>query len=213
MPSILPKNATALEVAFDELVEKKFSQLPPVGNLWSAEKCAEAFLPYLAWTLSVDDWDGRWPLEVRRNVVANAVRLHQIKGTPAAVKLALENLKINAEVESWHQKEPRGEPYTFTVTAYVKENLAQGETFLSPELYSYVNRAIENAKNLRSDYSFQLAVGFENTLTSASALHTTHMQKHTMISSYSIPRINAQLPAAAGRVHTTMIRKITMETA
>lgn len=47
-------------------------------------------LPILAWALSVDLWDERWPIEKKRSVVRRAIADHSIKGTVAGVRRYLE---------------------------------------------------------------------------------------------------------------------------
>lgn len=58
--------------------------------------CVKAdHLPILADSRSLTDWDGYWLAEddiSRRNLIAQAVRLHRGKGTPHAIKLFLKAL-------------------------------------------------------------------------------------------------------------------------
>ncbi|TKA96910.1 phage tail protein I, partial [Cereibacter changlensis] len=57
MTSILPPNATKAERAFEAALAALCDLPVPVGQLWSPETCPAALLPWLAWALSVDDWD------------------------------------------------------------------------------------------------------------------------------------------------------------
>ena len=72
-PSILPPTSTALERALEQAaarVEDIDIDLP--GRLWNPFTCPPEMLPWLAWGLSMDSWDNRWPLAVRRQRVASA---------------------------------------------------------------------------------------------------------------------------------------------
>ena len=99
--TILPPNATALEIALD-LQSGRISDLPVLHhtafNPWT---CPESVLPYLAWALSVDVWDSSWPINRRRAVVAAALRVHRRKGTPGAVEDALQAVNAAAQVIEW----------------------------------------------------------------------------------------------------------------
>jgi hypothetical protein len=49
-------------------------------------------LPWLAWALSVDEWDETWTEAQKRETVAASYAVHSKKGTPYAVRHALEAL-------------------------------------------------------------------------------------------------------------------------
>lgn len=85
---LLPKNATALERAFS-VAAGRFNPPAVVPSLWNPATCPAAVLPFLAWALSVDEWDHGWPIEKKRAVIAAARAIHQKKGTPLAVRTSL----------------------------------------------------------------------------------------------------------------------------
>ena len=89
MPSLLPYNATAAERAL-EAAGVAAIQLPIYEGLRDPWRCPAALLPWLAWGLSVDDWDPAWSIETKRRVIRNSIALHRIKGTLGAIRLALE---------------------------------------------------------------------------------------------------------------------------
>ncbi|WP_226941135.1 phage tail protein I [Janthinobacterium violaceinigrum] len=68
MPT-LPPNTTALErtiaVACAELVNVPV----PLRELWNADRCPVALLPFLAWACSVDRWDDNWPESIKRGTI------------------------------------------------------------------------------------------------------------------------------------------------
>lgn len=88
--SILPPNATALEAALEEAFKSVLAIDVPIARLWSTEAIPAGLLGYLAWALSVDEWDPAWPDGRKREVIADSVMVHRRKGTPWAVKRTLE---------------------------------------------------------------------------------------------------------------------------
>jgi|GEM_PF-360159 len=87
--SLLPHNSTAVERAL-EGPSQKYAGLPLLArDLWNPQTCPADFLPWLAWTLSVDEWDGGWSDDQKRGVVAASVDVHRHKGTLWAMRRAL----------------------------------------------------------------------------------------------------------------------------
>jgi len=88
MTDLLPPNSTQLEHAL--AASSDVDQLPvELRTLWSAEHCPAAFLPYLAWTLSVDFWNMATTEAQQRSLIAGAIAWHRKRGTPWAIKQAL----------------------------------------------------------------------------------------------------------------------------
>lgn len=88
MSDLLPPNSTQLEHAL--AASSDVDQLPvELRTLWSAEHCPAAFLPYLAWALSVDFWDMATTEAQQRALIAGAIAWHRKRGTPWAIKQAL----------------------------------------------------------------------------------------------------------------------------
>lgn len=88
--SLLPSNATTQEIALD-LATSRVGDVNVVGlrSLWNPATCPEALLPWLAWAMSIDEWDGSWDAERKRAVIAASVEVHRHKGTLASVRTAL----------------------------------------------------------------------------------------------------------------------------
>lgn len=86
---LLPANATPLERALGTAIARLSDMPVPLSDLWRPETCPEAHLPWLAWALSVDDWDSAWPVAVKRDVIAASVDIHRHKGTLGAVRRVL----------------------------------------------------------------------------------------------------------------------------
>lgn len=86
MSSLLPPNATRLERAVEALATQLLALDVQIDRLWSPELCPAPLLPYLAWALSVDDWDTTWSAGRQREVIAAALDIQRHKGTPWAIR-------------------------------------------------------------------------------------------------------------------------------
>lgn len=89
--SLLPPSSRPLERAIEQ-TQALFSPALRIPALWNADTCPASFLPYLAWALSVDEWDHGWGVEKKRAVISEARIIHQQKGTPAAIRRALASI-------------------------------------------------------------------------------------------------------------------------
>lgn len=87
-PSLLPPNTTPLERALEQTMAT-FEPPADIAKLWNAATCPVDFLPYLAWAVSVDEWDHTWSEERKRAVIAESRAVHQHKGTPSAIRRIL----------------------------------------------------------------------------------------------------------------------------
>lgn len=161
--SLLPHNATEQERAL-ELASAKLADLPvDVGKLWSPDDCPEALLPWLAWAMSIDDWDSNWSESIKRRQIKTAVYTHRQKGTVGAVKKALASLGVTVDFLEWFDDVHdialapvhSTQPYTFVFIAWANENpYTSHEVFLSPQLYTAIERAVNSLKPVRSHFDF-----------------------------------------------------------
>ncbi len=90
MSSLLPPSATPalrhVEAATARLADVDAGAL---RRLWDPDACPVTLLPWLAWALSVDEWDPSWPEDRKREVIRSAFAVHRVKGTLAAIRQAL----------------------------------------------------------------------------------------------------------------------------
>lgn len=166
-PSLLPDQATSAERAVSEAVAARLSAITtPLRQLWDPETCRADLLPWLAWALSVDDWDPTWPEATQREAIAESIEIHRRKGTPWAVKQSLVRLGFrNVEIlEGTNQRYDQSisysgtktygnayGPYEFAVLLNAAEAVSGGTTgALTPALIAEINRRIDIAKNERS---------------------------------------------------------------
>ncbi len=135
---LLPVGSSPLEVAAERACAELARVPVPMRDLWSPATCPLNLLPYLAWALSVDQWDDDWPEVVKRNVVTSAFYLHRHKGTIGAVRRVVEPLGYLINVlEWWQTNDPPG---TFRLDIGVLE------TGITEEMYLEMERMIADAK-------------------------------------------------------------------
>lgn len=108
--TLLPPNATARERALARLAGRitALAVGPKYRALWNPQTCPAGTLPWLAWSLHVDEWDSNWTEQQKRDVIAASVAVHKTKGTIGALKRALAALGYEVTVD-----ENTGEVYTF----------------------------------------------------------------------------------------------------
>lgn len=142
--SLLPPNATPLELAL-EAATLRIDAIPvPLRTLWNPDTVPAALLPWLAWGLSVDNWDPTWTEARKRAVVAASIDVHQHKGTVGAMLTALSALDYNAKLVEWWQSVPPAAPYTFRIEVALD---ARG---IIDGTWGDVERTALAAKNARS---------------------------------------------------------------
>lgn len=109
MPSLLPPNATRIETAYVTSGGRILDADPPVEMVWDAWRCPSKYLPYLAWSLSVDQWDDSWNEISKRQAIADSPAWHRTKGTRAAVEQAIARATdAPAMLTEWWETAPRG---------------------------------------------------------------------------------------------------------
>lgn len=91
LQSLLPPIAPAplrrdLEIV---MAEREAGLSDVIHTLWDPWQCPEHLLPWLAWALSVDEWDEDWSEDQKRNVIAASISVHRDKGSLASVERAL----------------------------------------------------------------------------------------------------------------------------
>lgn len=116
----------------------------PLRELWDADSCPVALLPWMAWAYSVDQWDATWSHVQQREAIKRSVSIHRYKGTIGAVRDALDALGVDAQVQEWFQQIPPGEPYTFRLL------LNASQVGVDQQGFARINEVVQATKNLRS---------------------------------------------------------------
>lgn len=130
--------ATA-EVLTDRVVE--IDRLRIISNIDNLE---EALLDILAYDLKVDWYDYDYPVKAKRELIKNSVLAHKKLGTVYAVKLVLNSLYPNSELEEWFTYD--GTPGCFRLNVNVSDSANAGAV----EVYSTeeILRRIATVKRL-----------------------------------------------------------------
>ncbi len=89
MASLLPPNATGLERDLETVANKATALPVPIPSLWDWETCPVDFLPWLAWTFSVADWDSNWSEDQKRQSIKESYEIHVKKGTVGSIRRVL----------------------------------------------------------------------------------------------------------------------------
>lgn len=113
MQSLLPYNSTAAERALEAAGAEAIG-IPVVEGFRDPWRCPAALLPWLAWSLSVDEWDPSWSEETKRETIAASIQVHRRKGTVWAMRRALQAADLgDAEIqEGWSASRYNG-AFTF----------------------------------------------------------------------------------------------------
>lgn len=91
--SLLPRNRTAVELQLEQTLAVKHSlDTDIIRKLHEPSECPMALLPWLAFALSLDEWDDNWSEAVKRQYISDSIVIHKHKGTAYAIKTALQAL-------------------------------------------------------------------------------------------------------------------------
>ncbi len=174
MSSLLPPNATDQERALDEAIARLGEVAVPIKDLWNPQTCPVAFLPWLAWALSVDNWDATWPVATKRAMITESLELHRHKGTPWAVERALIVAGAPAaRVEEWFDY--GGQPGYFKVIVDIEG--ADVDAATEAKMLKAVGR-FKNARSWLAQLEYNLSVS------SALPLHAVGLQSSEIITVY-----------------------------
>ena len=141
---LLPPSATAQERALSEAIARLSGVPLLVRESWNPATCPASLLPWLAWALSVDEWDTTWTEQEKRGVIEASLMIHRHKGTIGAVRRALTPLGYLIDVVEWWEMTPPGDPYTFSIV------MGTGSKPVTADLYAKAERIVLTYKNLRS---------------------------------------------------------------
>lgn len=143
---ILPASLTADEKILsaadflDEELAKLSGAIKQVLHLPRLDELKSDVLDHLAWQYHVDNYSADFSEEIKRKMIRESIYLHKIKGTKAAVILALKAFSNRPEVSEWFEYE--GKEYFFKVILHDLKDIGDdGETLM---------RVIFDSKNVRS---------------------------------------------------------------
>ncbi|MCM0151656.1 phage tail protein I [Photobacterium galatheae] len=144
--STLPPSASAMERALEQVFWEEIQLIErDIQNFLDPWKCRLDLLPYLAWELSVDDWNETWDEQTKRKVVSSSLEIHTYKGTRYAIDKSIEAIRADSlNVIEWFDDPATLAPAEFRVELVSKQSPVDAATI--PQISS----AIRNAKNTRS---------------------------------------------------------------
>ena len=208
--SLLP-SATVQERKIEETLQRSGELPVSIQDMWNPEKCPLNLLPWLAWALSVDNWDSRWPESVKREVIRESVKVHRKKGTRSAVENALKALGVRIDLTEWFEEENDVQPHTFTLTARANNALTQGsDTLLDQEFFNTVRATVDSTKPMRSHYQLRVGANFTNKLLVATlAKGGSYLRKHTAVTVK--PIIRKSIFGFCARKKAASVVRLTME--
>jgi len=105
------------------------------------DELPEELLDILAWDMHVEWYQEDQPIEVKRALIKDSVRVHRLKGTPAAVETAVGAIWPGSKVEEWFEYD--APPYHFRITIAMNNQLTE-------ESVAEALRVVDQTKNLRS---------------------------------------------------------------
>lgn len=140
MTTLLPPNSTELEYKLETAKSAETNLERRLNSMINVDSIPDVFLDFLAVQLSVDYWRFDWVPSLKRSRLKQAFDQHRKKGTPYAIKKALEPFGYAVKLVEWWQTNPVGIPGTF----YLELDLVGKE--LTEETYKEVNRLIDETK-------------------------------------------------------------------
>ncbi|EKT4078589.1 phage tail protein I [Stenotrophomonas maltophilia] len=159
--SLLPPNSTPLECA----VEGADAQLESVSMvhhlLWNPWTCPAEFLPFLAWSVSVDTWSSEWPEHIKRARIASSFQIQRHKGTAQSIADVVGSFGGQVQIREWWELDPAGRPHTFELLLTLSGQGGQEATA------NYINQlmaAVDRAKPVRSHYTFTQGINAEGAI-------------------------------------------------
>ncbi len=157
-PKLLPNNSTTLERHLAELAGHVFVVDDTFENLFNPETCHEDLLPWLAATLSADEWASIPTVLQKRSYLRSTVFVHRKKAVKAAVQRVLSALGFDVEFSQWFEN--GGAPHTFRITAFNDEAVEAGFV-IDPGLYLWIERQIKAVKPVRSHLELLIGERFD----------------------------------------------------
>ncbi len=182
--SLLPPNAAAEERALEAAAARLAAVPVPLADLWHPQRCPSALLPWLAWTVSVDEWDSSWDDTTKRQVIAESIAIHLKKGSRASVERILQLVGYPAaQLIEWWQTPPAGyervhssEPHTFSIGF----DPQCSPTPFDPKLYQRLSRLLAHTVPVRSHMCMFVDTHTQSTTANATTLQPTQVHRTTL---------------------------------
>lgn len=199
--TLMPPSSSQLEKAADLTAALHIEAIPieRIFDQWHPQRCPADLLGWLAWAVSVDDWNPDWPEQVKRDVIESSITVHRHKGTPYSVKKALASLAVKTQVSEWQDDTNNKVPYSFAVKAFANSALrSDSEVILNEQFYALVKRQVNNNKSTRSQFGLQIGAEYATGIKLVTALQGASIKRdHAQAKTYPvIRRLNQTLATA-----------------
>lgn len=116
MSSLLPPNSTELERKVATANAKGTDLDVQHKTLSTIDDAPNQFLSVLGWQNSVDRWNRDWTDAQKKAQIKASFKIHQKKGTVAALKAITKAFGYSLSVTEWWQENPVNTPGTFQIT-------------------------------------------------------------------------------------------------
>jgi phage tail P2-like protein len=171
--SLLPPNATGLELALEETMFRATDLEVKLATIWDVDNISSSLLPYLAWSLGVEIWgsDEEFPVEQKRQLIRDYLVIRTLRGTVGAIKRAYGAIGVKAELieNPPSERYPKGEPFKFKLKI-------SGQP-ITAELRKKVIRLTDLLKPLRTKYFVQIDVELTGSTGLAFMARNTHINR------------------------------------
>lgn len=178
--TLMPPSSSPLEKAVDLTAARHIEAIPVrrIFDQYHPQHCPTSLLGWLAWAVSVDDWNPDWPEQVKRDVIESSISVHRHKGTPYSIKKALASLAVKTQVSEWQDDPHRNVPHSFTVKAFANSTLgSDSAVMLSEQFYDLVKRQVNNNKAARSQFELQVGAEYATGINLSTALQGTSIRR------------------------------------
>ncbi len=116
----------------------------PIRDLFDPATCPVELLPWLAWAMSVDEWDPLASEAEKRGIISASLFVHKHKGTLASLRRAIAPLGYSVNIVEWYNDTPPAPPYTFRLEILVQDR------GVDDTIYGRILRLVNTYKNVRS---------------------------------------------------------------
>ncbi|CAH9057685.1 hypothetical protein PSECIP111854_02047 [Pseudoalteromonas sp. CIP111854] len=137
-----------------------------LASLWQPYQCPVPFLPWLAWSQGVNQWDEAWPEQVKRDVIAQSFEQHKHLGTRYAIINSVKPFGYKTELKEWFEMQPPAQAGTFSVDVGVTN---KGIDF---DVIEQIYTAISNSKRKSVQFDLSVSLLSESELQLAAATTT-----------------------------------------
>lgn len=176
--SLLPPNASRLERAAEAADALSAGITMVHDTLWNPWTCAAEFLPFLAWSVSIDTWQSDWPEHVKRSRIASAIPIQRHKGTADSIEELVVSFGGQLQITEWWQMVPKGEPHTFELLLTISGDGGQED---SASFVHQIVDAVNRTKPVRSHFTFTQGVQTDSQIGTCAAGRAATYRRLTLI--------------------------------